>query len=83
MVIDLHRDGVADDTHLVTEIDGKPTAQIMFLNGMSRLSQNGDIEYLPNSHKIENLAFSLQLYLTGSGKLRRSYETYLYKRVPI
>lgn len=77
VVIDLHRDGVADDTHLVTEIDGKPTAQIMFLNGMSRLSQNGDIEYLPNSHKIENLAFSLQLYLTAAanyeGLMRRIY----------
>lgn len=77
VVIDLHRDGVADDTHLVTEIDGKPTAQIMFLNGMSRLSQNGDIEYLPNSHKIENLAFSLQLYLTAAanyeGFMRRIY----------
>ena len=31
VVIDLHRDGVADTTHLVTEINGKPTAQIMFL----------------------------------------------------
>lgn len=31
VVIDLHRDGVAEDRHLVTEINGKPTAQIMFL----------------------------------------------------
>ena len=27
VVIDLHRDGVAEGTHLVTEIGGKPTAE--------------------------------------------------------
>lgn len=27
VVIDLHRDGVGEDTHLVTEVNGKPTAQ--------------------------------------------------------
>lgn len=31
VIIDLHRDGVPDDTHLVTDVDGKPTAQIMLL----------------------------------------------------
>ena len=36
VVIDLHRDGVAEGTHLVTEVDGRPTAQIMFFNGLSR-----------------------------------------------
>lgn len=35
VIIDLHRDGVSEDTHLVTEIDGKPTAQIMYFNGLS------------------------------------------------
>ena len=35
VVIDLHRDGVAEGTHLVTEINGRPTAQIMFFNGLS------------------------------------------------
>ena len=35
VVIDLHRDGVPDDRHLVTEIDGKPTAQLLFYNGLS------------------------------------------------
>ena len=28
MAINLHRDGVAEGTHLVTEINGKPTAKI-------------------------------------------------------
>lgn len=31
VVIDLHRDGVADTTHLVTEVDGRQMAKIMFL----------------------------------------------------
>lgn len=65
VVIDLHRDGVREDLKLVTEIDGRPTAQIMFVNGVSRLNVNGDIDYLYNPNKIANLAFSLQMYLEG------------------
>ncbi len=30
VVIDIHRDGVAEGTYLVTEVNGKPTAQVMF-----------------------------------------------------
>ena len=29
VIIDLHRDGIPEDRHLVTEINGKPTAQIL------------------------------------------------------
>ncbi len=65
VVIDLHRDGVREDIHLVTMVDGEPTAQIMFLNGISRSKANGDIERLYNPYKKENLAFSLQMYLEG------------------
>ncbi|MCM1500984.1 MAG: stage II sporulation protein P [Clostridium sp.] len=65
VVIDLHRDGVNEDTHLVTEVNGKPTAKIMFLNGVSRSDMNGEIEYLKNPNKLTNLAFSFQMYLTG------------------
>lgn len=65
VVIDLHRDGVDEDTHLVTEINGKQTAKIMFLNGVSRSNMNGDIAYLENPNKLTNLAFSFQLYLAG------------------
>lgn len=61
VIIDLHRDGVADGTHLVTEIDGKPTAQFMFFNGLSRLKSTGEIEYLKNENRAGNLAFSFQL----------------------
>ncbi len=63
VVIDLHRDGVADDTHLVTEVNGKPTAKIMFFNGLSRTRTNGDIDYLYNPYIQDNLAFSLQMQL--------------------
>lgn len=65
VVIDLHRDGVDEETHLVTEVDGKPTAKIMFLNGVSRSNMNGEIDYLKNPNKLTNLAFSFQMYLKG------------------
>lgn len=65
VVLDIHRDGVREDVHLVKDIDGKPTAQIMFLNGMSRLNDKGDLDYLYNPYKIDNLAFSLQMHLIG------------------
>lgn len=68
VVIDLHRDGVAADTHLVTEINGKPTAKIMFFNGLSRSRTNGDIEYLSNPYIQDNLAFSLQMKLACEEK---------------
>ena len=68
VVIDLHRDGVKESTHLVTEINGKQTAQIMFFNGMSRSRTNGDIEYLYNPYIKDNLAFSFQMQLYAAQK---------------
>lgn len=65
VVIDLHRDGVDEDIHLVTDINGKPTAKIMFLNGVSRSNLNGEIAYLENPYRNQNLAFSFQMYLAG------------------
>lgn len=65
VVIDLHRDGVDEETHLVTEVNGKRTAKIMFLNGVSRSNMNGEIDYLKNPNKLTNLAFSFQMYLAG------------------
>ena len=61
VIIDLHRDGVADDTRLVTNINGRDTAQLMFLNGLCRTAANGPIEYLQNPYLAENLAFSFKL----------------------
>lgn len=65
VVIDLHRDGVPEDRHLVTEVNGQPTAQIMFFNGLSYSAMNGPIEYLPNPYIGDNLAFSFQLQLAS------------------
>lgn len=61
LVLDIHRDGVNSNTRLVTEINGKKTAQIMFFNGMSRFKTSGDIGYLYNPYLFENLALSLQM----------------------
>ena len=82
VVIDLHRDGVGDSTHLVEEVNGKSTAQIMFFNGMSRTKANGPIEYLKNPYIEDNLAFSLQMQLAAQkypGFTRRIYlKSYRY-----
>lgn len=63
VAIDLHRDGVNEGTHLVTEVNGKQTAQIMFFNGLSRTRLNGDIDYLYNPYIQDNLSFSFQMQL--------------------
>ena len=77
VVIDLHRDGVADTTHLVTEINGKPTAQILFFNGLSRTRVNGDLAGMANPYLQDNLAFSLQMKIAAEtkypGYARRNY----------
>lgn len=77
VVIDLHRDGVADTTHLVTEINGKPTAQIMFFNGLSWTRVNGDLAGMANPYLQDNLAFSLQMKIAAETKYpgfaRRNY----------
>ena len=61
VVIDLHRDGVDEDRRLVTEINGKTTAQILFYNGLSYTNTQGQVDYLPNPYIPDNLAFSFQL----------------------
>ena len=66
VVIDLHRDGVADSTHLVTEVDGRKTAQFMFFNGLSYLKGKGGVSYLKNKYIKENLAFSFQMQLAAN-----------------
>ena len=61
VVIDLHRDGIDEDRRLVTEINGKDTAQILFYNGLSYTNDQGKVSYLPNPYIQDNLAFSFQL----------------------
>jgi stage II sporulation protein P len=66
VVIDLHRDGVREDTRLVTEMNGVSMAQIMFFNGLSRTTSMGDIDYLYNPYIADNLAISFQMQLKAA-----------------
>lgn len=65
VVLDIHRDGVAENIRLVTDVNGKPTAKMMFFNGISYTKVNGEIDYLYNPYIQDNLAMSLQMYLLG------------------
>ena len=65
VVIDLHRDGVAENRHLVTEVDGKQTAMLMFFNGLSKTTSQGELTYLYNPYITDNLALSFQMQLTA------------------
>ena len=65
VVLDLHRDGVAEGTRLVTEVNGKQTARIMFFNGTSQ-TPDGPIEYLQNPNREFNMAFSFQLQMEAA-----------------
>ena len=77
VILDIHSDGVKKDQHLVTDVDGKSTAQIMFFNGLSYLNAVGDIDYLKNDNLQGNLAFSFQLQKVAEeyypGYARRIY----------
>lgn len=66
VIIDLHRDGVAEHTRLVETVNGKDTATIMFFNGLSHTTAQGDISYLYNPNLSDNLAFSFQLQLAAA-----------------
>ena len=61
VVIDLHRDAVAEGTRLVTDIQGHQVAKVMFFNGLGRTRDKGEISYLRNPYLQENLAFSFQM----------------------
>ena len=65
VILDLHRDGVNESLHMVNEVNGKPTAPIMFFNGVSQTPE-GPIEYLPNPYRSDNLAFSFQMQLDAA-----------------
>ena len=70
VVIDLHRDGLPDGApKLMTYIDGRPTAQIMFFNGLSTRNDGGrpsPVTTLPNPNLPYNLAFSFQMQLAAN-----------------
>ena len=70
VVIDLHRDGLPEGApKLLTYINGRPTAQIMFFNGLSLRNENGlpvPIATLPNPYLPYNLAFSFQMQMMAN-----------------
>lgn len=63
VIIDLHRDSMPEETRLVMDLDGRPTARFMFFNGLSRTRKTGNIAYLYNENQEDNLAFSFQMQL--------------------
>ncbi len=80
VAIDVHRDGLPDDNHLVVDVNGKPTAPLMFVNGLSKLMQDGQLQplnNLPNQNLSSNLAFSFRLQLAANsaypGLMRKIY----------
>lgn len=77
VVIDLHRDEMPEETKLVMELDGRPTARFMFFNGLSRTKKTGNIAYLYNENQADNLAFSFQMQLKATeyypGLVRKIY----------
>ena len=77
VIIDLHRDGVAENRRLVTDWNGKTVAQFMFFNGLSYVNNRGPIDYLPNPNLNGNLALSYQASVVANeyypGMTRRTY----------
>ncbi|MDR1913255.1 MAG: stage II sporulation protein P [Clostridiales bacterium] len=80
ITIDLHRDGVPENVHLVKDTNGLPTARMMFFNGVTCLNKNGRPELmpeLPNPYLRDNLALTLQLQLASNelypGLMRQIY----------
>ncbi|MDD4843022.1 MAG: stage II sporulation protein P [Anaerotignum sp.] len=78
--IDMHRDGIPETMRLVTEINGKTCAKVMFVNGICRLNKDGQPEpvtWLENNYIKENLAFSLQMQTVAGqyypGLMRKIY----------
>lgn len=71
IALDIHRDGVADNVHLVVEYDGINYAKLMFVNGITTLLQDGElvpVENLDNPFLQETLAFSLQMQLEAENQ---------------
>lgn len=69
--IDLHRDILPSNAHLLWYNNKVPTAKIMFFNGLSRIYKDGlvtELTDLPNVNQKENLAFSMQMKLISNEK---------------
>ena len=81
VTIDLHRDSGG---HEVVDINGKPTAPIMFFNGMCQ-TPDGPLEGVSNPYLLDNLAFNFQLKLKAEAyypgfTLRTFLKAYRYNQ---
>ena len=81
VTIDLHRDSGGHD---VVDINGKPTAPIMFFNGMCQTPE-GPLEDVENPYLLDNLAFNFQLKLKAEAyypgfTLRTFLKAYRYNQ---
>lgn len=80
VVLDLHRDGVAETTRLVTNIDGVDYAKFMFVNGICKINSGGNLvntSGLSSPYIDDNLAFSFNSQLLANslypGISRKNY----------
>lgn len=81
VTIDLHRDSGGHD---VVDINGKPTAPIMFFNGMCQTPE-GPLEGVENPYLMDNLAFNFQMKLKAEAyypgfTLRTFLKAYRYNQ---
>lgn len=69
VVIDMHRDGVGEDTRLVTNVEGTDVAKVMLVTGVSQtFDENGNmqpIDYLPNENLQSVLSLGFQLKMAS------------------
>lgn len=65
LVIDLHRDALPEQMKSIVTLDGRPTAQIMFFNGLSRTKRSGELAYLYNKNLKDELALSFRMQLAA------------------
>ena len=71
VAIDIHRDGISGNKKFLTNINGKETAKLMFVNGFCQVQKKGvltPITSLPNPYLEDNMALALQLQLKAIEK---------------
>ena len=81
VTIDLHRDSGG---HEVVDINGKPTAPVMFFNGMCQ-TPDGPLDGVSNPYLLDNLAFNFQMKLKAEAyypgfTLRTFLKAYRYNQ---
>ena len=65
VVIDLHRDEVDSNAHLIQQVGERSVARYMFFNGLSYTRTLGALKEFSNPYQKENLAMSFQLQLVS------------------